>query len=479
MADQFCRIVDTTICDQTLGSDATQSVLTTDSNTSYIIRDIYKTDSSTDSTQCFKGDLVMDGHSVHKSLSTSASGSLIVPPNSNLCYKDTSGNFPLIFNDVEEQFLTCNCCIRINRYETVSGSLDGSKTLTCVSTQYLPCTGGCHGNTGRSGIWLDCNNNTAWFNYSDGNSDNTLRRICYSYGDGGATCSSQIFCYSGSYCGFAFNDCVVAQGVSNNIRFYSDVCGGPCCCYLNFYINSINPSSYSTYSDIGVSAAPPSSTGFHKYCRGWVNRPGGGCACFITWGHVDLCCICSGASACGGCVGCLYPPDFTTSPGCLICSNAQGSNKKFGIWYNQCYCDWYIWWANNSGERIFMNRPGIRDTSNDSFRVICPSNFGFGDGQPGESSFLADDGCRLYSIVSCSCKSWSVVLDDLWDNGNGATFNSQSYEVYSACYKCPIAYDCKPPRGFFVISSLDATKKSCDSSVDPTSKLTFYGIKST
>ena len=42
MADQFCRIVNTTLTDSTLGSDASQSILTTDANTSYVIRDMFQ-----------------------------------------------------------------------------------------------------------------------------------------------------------------------------------------------------------------------------------------------------------------------------------------------------------------------------------------------------------------------------------------------------------------------------------------------------
>ena len=85
MADTFCRIVDATVCNDSLGSDAAESVLTTDANTSFVIRDVYKEDSCT--TDAFKAtfDLEMDGQKIHKSLTSSASGSIIVPPSSTLC----------------------------------------------------------------------------------------------------------------------------------------------------------------------------------------------------------------------------------------------------------------------------------------------------------------------------------------------------------------------------------------------------------
>ena len=477
MADTFCRIVDTTICDQTLGSDGTQSVLTTDASTSFVIRDIYKEDSCTCTFFSFKGALVMDGQCVHENLETTASGSLIVPPSSNLCYKDTSGNYPLLFEDVEEQMGPTNGCLqRIRRYEAASGVVDGSKTLECRCTANLCCFGDTSSGV-RSQLWLDCNNNVAWYIYSDGNSTNSIRQFCYTYSDAGATCSTQTYCTAGAYCQFDFNDCVVIGGGNNCVKFWSHVCGtGPCCCFIKFVVSSFANNSYSTYSDIGVSSIPNSKSGYHKYCRGWVTRPGGNCACPITWGHVNLCCICAGNCACGGCIGCVYPPDFSSS---CICSEAQNANKLMGIWWNACCCNWFIYWTNSNGERIFLHAPGLRDTSTDSYKILCTNNFVTGANlQPGENTFMADDGCRLYSIISCACKAWSVVLDDLWENGEAATFTTEDYSVSSSCFKNRTdLMEC--PRGYAITSVKDTARVSSASGIDPTTKLTFYGIKST
>lgn len=113
MADQFCKIVDTTITDSTMGSDATQSIITTDASTSFIIRDLHKTDSCCNTTFCNKFDIKMDGHTVLSNFCNEATGTMIVPPSTTVCVTDTTGNYPLSYKDVTYSiYRFCNdaCC---------------------------------------------------------------------------------------------------------------------------------------------------------------------------------------------------------------------------------------------------------------------------------------------------------------------------------------------------------------------------------
>ena len=95
MADTFCRILDTTVCDNTLGSDACQAGFTTDANTSFVVRAICTTPNCTGTKLCFNIKASMDGHDID------GSKSFIVPPSSTVTVRDTSGNYPLTYRCID------------------------------------------------------------------------------------------------------------------------------------------------------------------------------------------------------------------------------------------------------------------------------------------------------------------------------------------------------------------------------------------
>ena len=157
MADQFCRIVDTTLTHTTLGADSAQTILTTDANTSYIIRDVFQKNSESNEKLKMTGSLVMNDVTVTGGITSSASGSLIVPPSTTLCYVDTSGNYPLdyqnvyMYPDVKAQchnnckLVVCTC--------TVNGVSSGSANVAPVNTtSYWGAVNSCNFYAG--GFWL-------------------------------------------------------------------------------------------------------------------------------------------------------------------------------------------------------------------------------------------------------------------------------------------------------------------------------------
>ena len=473
MADQFCRIVDTTMCDMTLGSDASQVILTTDANTSYVIRDVFKTDSDADTTSLsFQGQLVMDGHPVVSNLNTSAGGSLIVPPSTTVCYKDTSGNYPLSITSLEIQSYGFNgtncCCSHIGRKAcAVNGTIDGAFTQsnTCYPTNTgicLMCE--CQGQY-LSFQWHDCSGNNYFRVGTDGNSNNSLVLHCLT--PDYTTCLTLVMCYSTGYCSVALNGNNVASVTESDvIRFWSpSFCGGLCCCHralcLSFLGSSYYTAGMTTYSRSGISSkgSKPGTTS----CYGWIKFPGGAATSAITWGHVDIDCAPDYYICQAGGVGIIIPSQYASTN---LCSKGYSSCARYGVYYSLCEEQWLGWFW--EGATITFLKP---DNSITEHCLSAAKYF---------SCSVSDDGRNFWLLKSCECKSQYADLDDLYTNGDGASWTT--FEDYgSSGTNCWKAYgpNCCCNMAWVVKNEIDTSAKSCDRGIDPTSKLTAYGIKST
>ena len=162
MADQFCRIVDTTLRDCTLGSDAAQVILTTDANTSYVIRDVFQKNSCSNSNLTMTGSLEMDGVTISSGITSGASGSLIIPPSSTVCYVESSDNYPLDYNDIfifPDVRTSCNnnCKLKICECQ-VNGLPSGTVSMSPVNlTSYWGTVNTCDFYDG--GMWAQAPEN--------------------------------------------------------------------------------------------------------------------------------------------------------------------------------------------------------------------------------------------------------------------------------------------------------------------------------
>lgn len=468
MADQFCRIVDTTICDMTLGSDASQVILTTDANTSYVIRDAYKTDECDSTSFVYTGELVLDGHPVAAGLATSLSGSVIIPPSSTLCYKDTSTNYPLEIKTLEIQgHGYAGCCEKhIGRTScTVNDINDGAVTCNNVCIPDNVCCSG-NGSHYLEFQWHDCNNGIFHRIHSDGNSTNILFGYCLSADR--TTCRAIQYVFGRGYCGASLNGSnVVLSPEENKVIFWSpSFCGGICCCQRCFTFEGLGNEwccGMTTYARSGISAqgSKPGTT----TCYGWIKFPGGTAASPVTWGHADINCLALGEARClqGGVVGSVYPSQKANT---CICQKAYSSCSRFGVFYSLCKEEWLGWFW--EGSAITFLEEGNKITE------VCLQDTKYW------SCSVSDDGRNFWLLKNCECKSKYASLDDLLTNQQGATWTI--FEDYGPSgTNCWNAYgpNCCCSIAWIVNAEVNSTAKSCDRDIDPTAKLSLYGIKST
>lgn len=470
MADQFCRILDTTICDMTLGSDGYQTILTTDANTSYVIRDVFKTDSCADNTSlCFQGQMVMDGHPVVPSLSTQVDGSLIVPPSTTLCYKDTSGNYPLAINTLEIQGHGYSSCPNrhIGRKSCmVNGLSDGG--VSCNNVCLL--TSLCCNNVGSHYLafqWWNCTDGIFHRVYTDGNSDNHLWAYCLTADQ--STCALCQYCFSRSYCAISLNGADVALSpLSNKIEFWSpSFCGGMCCCARCFTFEGLDNSyccGMTTYARSGISGQG-SKPGTASTCYGWIKFPGGANTSPVTWGHADIGCLAPGEPRClvGGVVGKVVP---SQKAGTCLCQKSYSGCSRYGVYYSLCEEEWVGWFWEGSTITFLKKDNQIQEHTLPQAKYWSCS--------------VSDDGRNFWLLKACDCKSKYVDLDDFLTNGASVTWNI--FEEYgSSGTDCWNAYgpNCCCNMAWIVQNETNTSAKSCDRGIDPTSKITAYGIKST
>jgi len=458
MADTFCRIVDTTVCDNTLGSDACQAGFTTDSSTSFVVRAVCTTPNCTGTNLCFNIKASLDGHDID------ASKSFIVPPSSTVTIKDTSGNYPLtyrcldIFPFICETF--CGTCAPVIQTCTVNDVTSGTPTATAELTCCACCNFFCsHSN--RDMYFKTSNRCSSVHLRHDGNSVHCIR--IYKEGNG-----QPCFDTSTNYCPITFGGGAV--GIFN------------CCdlCILNTQDCSlVNQNHYtccrrmcnhlgSDYTATSYARAGLSGRTDHPTCEGCraaLVWKGGAVGCVMSAFTFNLC-------DSGQCIAsqllwkkapCFIYTNSTDSTTKTCFDKLAGSAFYLGIYYSErCSC-----WTSVAYSCEFISF--VFPTGD----VCCP--FGFDQNLPTSFSSGIRPFVNEQSIWSAGRKICNVIsasLDDIMANGGDATVTC--YYSYPCC-------DCmkNPGSAVPIISAFAGTPNPDNFDVDPTVKVTMYGFKST
>ena len=468
MADQFCRIACTGICDMTLDSNGVQTLVTTDANCSFVIRELYKADDEpNNSVVCYKGDLIMDGVTVLCGFSTQANGTLIVPPSTTLCYKETSGNYPLSFSCFcHHQFLCAGTnCGGGNQYRHKIIGNGGSDKTTLFNA---PClTSFCCNNYPDKGTiaWHPATCTYA-FSYHDGNSTSTFFLMC-------KNCTtnsySLVFSCGSGYCTWAVaNDMATHACGTDFYHLYNwGRCNCASCCRICFC--SFSGSAQSTYSSSAIS-----STGHpchHCGCRAIVEVAENGTGATQKMFAIDACCSVSGLRHKSELLWCSTRGNMPTG----WCGMAGANDSYFLFTYYSKYCDAWLAGVWSYGCMSVLNETGTDET------FVC-----FGTDY-NNSCFCAVSvaGDKFFVHKNCTCKKQFINLDS-FIQGTQEFSDVISGETYSGscnwCYECTCDSSGNHCAAFFygVSTKSEFSGNSCDyTSADKKTKIRIYGIKST
>jgi hypothetical protein len=457
MADQFCRIVDVNLCTDGLGSNATQAILSTDANCSFVVRDMYQT--STSDLDAFKMDLTlkMDGQDIHSNLTSSASGSLIIPPSSTVCVTDVSGNYPITFRDTVEYHVPCSDSSSRKYYLTsgctannvVSGS--ESTVCNCMYSAFCNCMM-CTGTVKNEASFIPSRCIAIHVMHNGNNSS-----CSFGYCVNGATCCTTFWS-----CGSGYDVQSVNSGMlgiqSQNIVYIRDYlcCGtNPTLCYACTY----NPCSPTTYSEFGLSS-PHRCLG-HR-CRTFLHYPGAGCAVKMTFVHFDRDNLSN--CSCAQLLWCKSPSQFV---GSCVCNGVYGNDVNFYAYYSEKCDDWMAiirdgfncWWA-------------FIDSGGNLVATHCSQN----DNLRTSAGGVLVKGDFTYIHRNDACKILEYKTDDILANGTDATCTCVAPGIRTTLCSCwcsstPVFYDRE--------ATANTTKPSCCYDLNPCTKLNLYGIKST
>ena len=455
MADQFCRIVDTTVTDATLGSDNEQSVLTTDANTSFVVRNVYSTSTETNTNLCSNVVATMDGHTLD------TTQSFIVPPNSNLCVKDTSGNFPLAYGCIELFGMMCaefcNSCNPVISACTVNSVISGTTTvndeLACCACCFIFCS------PDSFDMHFFTTNRCALVHVRhDGNSVHCFR--IYTNG-----CNVPKFDQGTSYCPVVVSGGLLAVGTCCCVRIYNpEACSkvtqshyqcNKCMC--NF-LGNYQPTSYSR---IGMSGQEhPTCEG----CRAAVMWKGGAAARYTSFFAFNICdsgsCIASEKIWCKTNTTILDSEAASTCTGFACLAN---SNFFLGAYYS-ARCSAFVAVA-YSCECISFALANGSPSDVLAYNRQLPSVF-----QASSPRILVSQG-KIWSGRTTNCQFVSVDLDDILVNSAAASVT---------CYYGYPCHNCIAQGGAVVAMKKDFPSPDPSSfDVNPTTKVTMYGIKST
>ena len=457
MADQFCRIVDTTVTDATLGSDAEQSVLTTDSNTSFVVRNMYSTSAETNANLCSNIVATMDGHTID------TSQSFIVPPSSNLCVKDTSGNFPLQYSCLElfghmcAGF--CGSCNPVISSCTINSVTSGTPVVNlqlaccaCCNIFCSPCNFDMHFFTTNRCALVHLRHN--------GNNDHCFR--IYENG-----CNFPKYDNGTGYCPVVVSGGLLVAGAECCISVFNpEACSKVsqaqyfCCKTMcNFLADSQAPTSYAR---IGMSGQE------HPTCEGCIAIvlwKGGAAACCTSFFAFNTCetgpCINSTKIWCKSNSN-IYDSEASSTT-CTGFNCLANSNFFLGAYYSArcsafvavaygCDCISFALSNGSPSEVLAYNRQ-------------LPSTFAVSGAR-----ILVSQG-KIWSGRTTNCQFISADLDDILVNSSAASVT---------CYYEYPSYTCITPGGAVVALKKDfPSPNPSNFTLDPTAKVTMYGIKST
>lgn len=487
MADQFCRIVDTTFTDATLGSDAAQSVITTDANTSYIIRDIYKTDSCTSTSFCSTLDLEMDGQKIHTDLKTSASGTVIVPPSSTLCIKDTTGNYPLNYKDsviskATYQYTDCaddfwtglchnsgtDCGIHICRSAqcSVNGVVEAAQDLPVWQKSAYPAVYTNNNNFGMYGslrftnnccymvqTFEACNCQDRYLTVAFGYANNAICRVDLSY------CTLPLF-QDDILITLFCQTCLRAWDMSCNQDAWN--CGIPTmhCC---------RGGAFCAYYNCGRSHLSTRQKGCFA-CRIFTTSPsnsGVNCRFLTTF------------NLCSGNVCCIA---IVCRENCCILPGVSPAFSFAGYWSEKCN----TWIALGFTTAGFCTQTGAGVITfrecDCCYRCICTTDL--------DAPFVYDGACVFdktmyfrdaYCCLTSLGNTYALYSLETEDFATGISDTLEAKLIDEAFFKGLSLASCYGGTDFCINTSTPdaATITSRGYSISPSSKLTMYGIKST
>lgn len=467
MADQFCRILNTTMCDMTLGSDATQSILTTDANTSYVIRDVFKEDSSTQANLVFRGDLVMDGVTVHSGLSTGANGTLIVPPSSALCYKDTSGNYPLSFKCFAFDVFYCCTCPAGNNYNRCSFLAPAG--VPSASTVSGVCAGsvcsGCCGNEPNSGsIKYHPGSCTLTMIYHDGNSTTTVYMQCTNIATGARSTTETL--NLGYKPGLVTNnEFLQIDSNTKGMGYAFGRCGSTQTSF-SYCFCTHSGGSHTTYAEGGVSIGGHPC--HHIGCIAILDVSGNAAGATVKLYAIDACCYCSGNWVKSELIWCrckaLLPAEFQ--------SRVSNGNQYYTMNFYSKTCDSWLTglYAGQNGLFVY---DGV---TNDAICINVGDNEIY-QSYPNQTHFES----TLLVGRTAECKIGIIDLEEVV-KGTATSLSYLESPYSSTCYACytTICGCIQTPTAIGTLCISEPSLNSCDyPAIDGSTKIAMYGIKST
>lgn len=463
MADQFCRIACANICDMSFNGDGIVCLITTDANTSYVIRDIFKEDEAPDDIlRCYKGDLIMDGVTVLSNLSTSSSGSLIVPPNTVLCYKENSGNYPLSFaisktqvggnSNTTNNFIFC-CSVLAGASAASHACCNGCCGGNCLSTNI------CCSNNWNCGVaHYDSSSYAYAAHYYDGNSVSNMY-IMYKQ----PQCTSYTMCWScyGSYC-----TSVIAPDMGMTSRpNCSLIHNWKACGFSGFQcvkcVCNWNPQGRSTYGKNGMSMIGRCGC---CACRAAIERAQDGGT--ISLYHFNYCNCCSGNTnvICSYCIACIGSGGMVSTP-CFCSIMGSLAYARLGIYYSKL-CDQWMPFVSYTRCLAIAEPDFSKEYIFDAGADMTDTNY----------NRASDDGKRFWWWLNCSCKHAFVDLDSVIQGVSEVSYLSETpYTTNSWCCAYNMYVNFVSPS-----CHIETSGTSCSyPSVDCDTKIRIYGIKST
>jgi len=395
------------------------------------------------------GSLVMDGVTVSAGISSSAAGSLIVPPSTTLCYLETSGNYPLQYQNLyiyPDVYAQCNSNCKLVVCECqVNGITSGSSNITAVNTtSYWGAVNVC--DFCRGGFWVQQPENCNYiFFCTDGNSASTLRVFCCS-GTSGCQCCNM------SYCKGTWNDGIFMNWGGSYYQSWFPGCYQACCSF-KCIINPVGVSHCgpTTYSSFGLSSRV--NNDFH--CRLTVMYPGNSGSHIIV-GFVDM-------------TNCAF---------CLV--YCQNETSQTDCWCGQWYTSQF-----NPQPFVMNDTPYVATFT---AACMCVASFPAKDCRAVQNAIAMPPqfkcqkqftitNCRVFALSHCTTSDGlvSASVEDIISNGENATVTTHFSCDTSGCFS---QARCQSNTVKALYSDISSPNPA-NFDINPSTKFVAYGIKST
>lgn len=449
MADQFCRIATTTLSNDTLGTDASQTLLTTDANTSFVIRDVFKKDSCAVDALSSTLALEMDGVDIASGIVSSASGSIIIPPSSTVCIKETSANYPLCYTDSVTSELH-NYCGQDTRAVTtceVNGVPSGTASeQTFCRECYSDCLCAQSTPMGFQFFPQCCFSIFVRADYSSGNcvqihdhaNQNTVRTCGFSSQP--AFLNNGIFGWGNSYTNYLYD------------MEHRTLC---CGCALSTALSWCTHCNYSacgnsTNAKFAISSPHPCHG---RRCRAVIRFSGGSCHSHIIFTHVNL------DTGVSGVLGQRTGSNFTNS---CICNGVNNNNTSFYSWYSTELDKWMAALTFHNNWIVVFDQD-----------MVCAAEFAMSNEYVQSCpTMYYNDETHVYYPNGQTCRMFKVPLSSIEKGNNDGAIDIGSGSPTWGNTSCGV-------RHISVTKATATDQNSSSYSVNPTTSVGVYGIKST